>query len=202
MPTEGSSNNNLAIILGVVMPSVIIILAVIAFAFRRKLFKSSNPGIENMAEDFGKQNSSDVVIHMRGRLPPLISVNNTSFTPLKDEKMDMTGQNRTYFNSTGFPQEQSYSKLDGPNDESRNDFDQTLNNIVAELNEGRMNGLNLIAEDDHLNEFNEDLSEIKGSQRGMIENQAILERLNGEMGDIEFEANTLRKINEVPEQSP
>lgn len=48
--------------------------------------------------------------------------------------MDTTGQNRTYFNSTGLPQEQSYSKLEGFNDESRNDFDQTLNNIVAELN--------------------------------------------------------------------
>jgi hypothetical protein len=46
------------------------------------------------------------------------------------------------------------------------------------------------------------LSEIKGSQREMMENQAILERLNDEMGDIEFEANTLRKMNEVSEQSP
>jgi hypothetical protein len=181
MSIEGSSKNTLAIILGVVIPSVIIILVVIAFTFRRKLFKSSNPGIENMAEDFGKQNSSDVVIHMRGKLPPLISVNNTSFTPLKDEKMDMTGQNRTYFNSTGFPQEQSYSKLDGLNNESRNDFDQTLNNIVAELSAGHVNGLNVIAEDDHLNEFNEDLSEIKGSQREIMENQAILEMLNGKM---------------------
>ena len=105
---------------------------------------------------------------MRGKLPPLISVNNTSFSPLKDEKMDMTGQNRTYFNSTGFPQEQSCSKLDGLNDESRNDFDQTLNNIVAELNEGQRNGLNVIAEGDNLNEFNEDLSEIKGSQRQLM----------------------------------
>jgi hypothetical protein len=58
--------------------------------------------------------------------------------------------------------------LDGLNDESRNDFDQTLNNIVAELNEGQRNGLNVIAEGDNLNEFNEDLSEIKGSQRQLM----------------------------------
>ena len=109
---------------------MIIILAVIAFTFRRKFFKNNNPGIENFSEEVGKQNSSEVVIHVRGKLPPIIVVNNTSFTPLKDNTMDMTGQNKNYFNSTGYAHEQSYSKLDGLNEESRNEFDHTLNNIV------------------------------------------------------------------------
>jgi hypothetical protein len=39
MYTEGSSNNNLAIILGIVIPSVIIILVVMVFVFRLKIFK-------------------------------------------------------------------------------------------------------------------------------------------------------------------
>ena len=115
MMVEPASINKLAIILGVVIPSVIIILAVIAFTFRRKLFRSRDPEVENFSEEVGKLNQSEVVIHIRGKLPP-ISVYNTSFTPLKDEKMDTTGQNRTYFNSTAFPQEQSYSKLEGLND--------------------------------------------------------------------------------------
>lgn len=105
LPTivEPASINKLAIILGVVIPSVIIILGVIAFTFRRKLFRSRDTGVENISEEVGKQNQSEVVIHVRGRLPP-IAVHNTSFTPLKDEKFDNTGQNRTYFNSTGFLQ--------------------------------------------------------------------------------------------------
>lgn len=84
MTTEPASINHLAIILGVVIPSVIIILAVIAFTFRRKLFKSRDTGVDNFLEEPGKNNSSEVVIHMRGKLPPIISVHNTSFTPLKD----------------------------------------------------------------------------------------------------------------------
>jgi hypothetical protein len=46
---EPESVNKLAIILGVLIPSVIIILAVLAFTFRRKIFKSKDTAIENIS---------------------------------------------------------------------------------------------------------------------------------------------------------
>ena len=46
---EPESINKLAIILGVLIPSVIIILAVLAFTFRRKIFRSKDTAIENIS---------------------------------------------------------------------------------------------------------------------------------------------------------
>ncbi len=61
----------------------------------------------------------------------------------------------------------------------------------------------MIAEGGHPNDFNEDLSEIKGSQRRMMDNEPIVEKINNElMEDIEFNTDTLRKMNELQEQSP
>ena len=53
----------------------------------------------------------------------------------------------------------------------------------------------MIAEFDHVNEFKEDLSVIKGSQRGLMDNKAVLHKINNELIDeIDFNTDTLRKM--------
>lgn len=63
--------------------------------------------------------------------------------------------------------------------------------------------MNEIDERDNLNDFNEDLGEIKGSQRCMMENEAVHENIDNElMNEIEFNQDSLRKMNELQEHSP
>jgi hypothetical protein len=55
----------------------------------------------------------------------------------------------------------------------------------------------MIAEDNHLNEFKEDLTEIKDSQRDLMKNEAVLHKINNELIDeIDFNTDTLRLINQ------
>lgn len=85
---------------------------------------------------------------------------------MEGDSFNFNGQNRTYFNSTGFPQEQNYSKFEDPNEMSRaNEFDQTLINIVEELNGGKQNDQKRRQNADKISEFNEELSSIRGSQQ-------------------------------------
>lgn len=74
--------NKLAIILGVVIPCAIILLAVIVFTFRRRLFNNKK-GVDNVLASDLKENSTQIIIQVKGKLPPILAIHNTSFTPIK-----------------------------------------------------------------------------------------------------------------------
>lgn len=89
--------------MGIVIPSVVIILGVAGYFLRKKYFKNK---VDNESELEFREVADQSIVHGKTNFTPL----ELGMTPLKEGKQkdidnfNFTSQNQTYFNSTAFPQ--------------------------------------------------------------------------------------------------